>query len=57
LTGTEVTRDVYSVHVNLLYSPTPKLTIGGEILFAERTLESDESGDMTRVLLSGKYAF
>jgi len=57
LTGTEVTRDVYSVHVNLLYSPIPKLTIGGEILFAERTLESDESGDMTRVLLSGKYAF
>jgi len=57
LTGLDVTRDVYSIHVNLLYSPVPKMTIGGEFLFAERTLESDESGDMTRVLLSAKYAF
>jgi len=57
LTGSAVTRDVYSIHVNLLYSPVPKLTIGGEFLFAERTLESNESGDMTRMLLSAKYAF
>jgi len=57
LTGTDVTQDVYSVHVNLLYSPVPKLTVGGEVLFAERTLESNESGDMTRMLLSAKYAF
>jgi hypothetical protein len=33
------------------------MTIGGEILFAERTLESNETGDMTRVLVSAKYAF
>jgi hypothetical protein len=57
LTGTDVTQDVYSVHVNLLYSPVPKLTVGGEMLFAERTIESNESGDMTRMLLSAKYAF
>ena len=57
LTGTDVTRDVASVHLNLLYSPIPEMTVGGEILFAERTLESNVSGDMTRVLLSAKYAF
>jgi hypothetical protein len=57
LTGTDVTKDVYSVHLNLLYEPLPKMTFGGEILFAERTLESDDAGDMTRLLLSAKYAF
>lgn len=57
LTGTGVTRDVYSIHLNLLYEPVPKMTVGGEILFAERTLESNASGDMIRALLSAKYAF
>lgn len=57
LTGTEVTRDVYSVHANLLFEPAENMTVGGEILFAERTLESDLSGDLTRLLVSAKYAF
>ncbi|MGI9248484.1 MAG: DcaP family trimeric outer membrane transporter [Woeseiaceae bacterium] len=57
LTGTGVTKDVYSIHANLLYQPVEKMMIGGEIMFADRTLESDASGDMTRVLLSAKYAF
>ena len=57
LTGTGVTKDVYSAHVNLLYEPIPKLTVGGEIMFAEREIESGLDGDMTRVILSAKYAF
>lgn len=57
LTGTGVTEDVYSIHANLLYQPVEKMTVGGEIMFAERTLETGVSGDMTRVLLSAKYAF
>jgi hypothetical protein len=57
LTGTGVTQDVSSIHVNLLYAPTEKVTVGGELMFAERTLESGASGDMTRLLLSAKYAF
>lgn len=57
LTGTGVTKDVYSVHANLLYQPVEKMTVGGEIMYAERTLESDLSGDLTRLLLSAKYAF
>ena len=57
LTGTGVTAEVFSIHANLLYSPLPKLTVGGEILYAERTLESDLDGDMTRLLFSAKYAF
>lgn len=52
-----VTKDVYSIHANLLTSPMPKLTVGGEVVFVERELESGEKGDMTRFLLSAKYAF
>jgi len=57
LTGTGVTADVYSLHANILYSPVPKMTVGGEIIFAERTLETTQSGDMTRLMFSAKYAF
>jgi len=57
LTGGGVTEDVYSIHANLLYQPVEKMTVGGEVMFADRTLESGESGDMTRLLLSAKYAF
>ncbi len=57
LTGTGVTSDVYSANVNLVYQPVPKLTLGGEIMFAEREIESGLDGDMTRVIFSAKYAF
>lgn len=57
LTGLAETRDVFSIHANLLYEPVPGLTVGSEVLFAERTLESGASGDMTRFLLSARYAF
>ncbi len=57
LTGTGVTKDVYSIHANLLYEPVPKLVIGGEIMYAERELESGLDGDLTRFLFSTKYGF
>ena len=57
LTGTGVTSDVYSVHANILYSPVPKMTVGAEIMFAEREIESGDQGDMTRFLVSAKYVF
>ncbi len=57
LTGTGVTKNVYSLHVNLLYSPVPRMTIGGEYIYAERELESGADGDLSRLLFSAKYAF
>ena len=57
LTGTGVTKDVYSLHLNLLYSPVPRMTIGGEYIYARRQLESGADGDISRLLLSAKYAF
>lgn len=57
LTGGGVTKDVYSLHANLLYEPVPKLLVGGEIMYAEREVESGLDGDMTRFLFSAKYGF
>jgi hypothetical protein len=57
LTGMGVTKKAASVHVNLIYSPQPKLDFGIEFLYADRKVESGADGDMTRLQFSGKYAF
>jgi hypothetical protein len=57
LTGLSATESTYSISANLLYSPTAKITVGGEIKQATREIESGADGDMTRVQFSMKYAF
>jgi hypothetical protein len=46
-----------SFHVNLIHTPLPKLDIGAEIFFAERETFGGVDGDMTRFMISAKYAF
>ena len=57
LTGMGVTKKAQSFHLNLIYSPQPKLDFGGEIMFADREVESGAEGDLTRFQFSAKYAF
>ncbi len=57
LIGTSATESTNSISANLLYSPTQKITVGGEIKQATREIESGADGDMTRVQFSMKYAF
>ncbi|MFT7260679.1 MAG: hypothetical protein ACI9FO_000893 [Methylophagaceae bacterium] len=57
LTGTSATESTNSISANVLYSPTQKITVGGEIKQATREIESGADGDMTRVQFSMKYAF
>lgn len=57
LTGTSVTNNVYSTHLNLLYDPVPRLTVGAEWIYANREIESGESGDMNRLMVSAKYIY
>jgi len=52
-----VNKEHYSVHVNLLFDPIPKMTIGAEFMYASRELESGIDGDMTRFIVSAKYAY
>jgi hypothetical protein len=46
-----------SVHANLNWLRAPKLSLGGEILYATKELEDGRHGDMSRVQLAVKYAF
>jgi hypothetical protein len=57
LTGTGVTSEASSFHVNLIYSPQPKLDFGVELMYANREVESGADGDMTRLQFSAKYAY
>ena len=57
LTGMGATKEMSSLHVNLIYSPQPKLDFGAEIMYADRELESGADGDLTRFQFSAKYAF
>jgi hypothetical protein len=57
LTGDGAIKDLNSIHVNLLYSPTAKVTFGAEYMTAERELESGHEGDFDRLQFSAKYAF
>lgn len=57
LTGLGITRSTQSLHANLIWSPLPKLDVGAEIGWGERTLESGQSGEIKRVQTSMKYSF
>ena len=52
-----VTERSQSFRANLIYSPFPKLDIGAEISWAERTLEDDREGDLKRIHTTVKYSF
>ena len=56
-TGFGVTDRTYSAHVNLLYSPIPKLTLGLEYVYANRRIESGDAADMNRFQFSARYGF
>ena len=57
LTGMGVTKSASSLHLNLIYSPQPKLDFGAEFIYADREIESSEDGDLKRLQFSAKYAF
>ena len=51
------TEKVSNINLNLMYSPTPKLSFGGEIIQASRELENGTDGDLTRLQFTAKYGF
>ena len=55
--GTGVTKAVQTFQINLMYSPTPKLSFGGEYIFVNRELESGAEGDMNRFQFAAKLGF
>jgi hypothetical protein len=57
LTGTVVTSKSQSLHINLIYSPVPKMDFGVEYMHANREIESGLDGDLDRIQFSAKYAY
>jgi hypothetical protein len=57
LTGMSATRNASSMHINLIYSPVPKLDLGVEYMHANRKIESSDEGALNRFQFSAKYAF
>lgn len=52
-----------SLHLNLMYSPVPKMTLGGEYILASKELENvsgllaDDEGELQRMQFSVQYVF
>ena len=57
LTGLGVTESAQSIHANLIYSPFPKLDVGAELIYGQRSLEDDREGDLRRLHTTVKYSF
>ena len=57
LTGLGVTRRVHSAHANLIWSPVPKLDLGVEAIWGERTIESGADGELIRLHTMARYTF
>lgn len=57
LTGGGTTDEVWNALANIIYSPVPKLDLGVEFMYAERTTEAGVSGNLQQVQLMAKYSF
>lgn len=57
LTGLSPTDNTWNALANLIYSPVPKLDLGIEYMYAERTNEGGDSGNLQKVQASAKYSF
>ncbi|NUO76936.1 MAG: hypothetical protein HOQ32_13085 [Lysobacter sp.] len=57
LTGLGITQSAQSAHVNLIYSPLPKLDVGAELIWGKRELENGDSGELSRLQTHVKYSF
>jgi hypothetical protein len=49
--------EVQSFHGNVMWSPVSQVTFGLEYVWATRSLESHEHGDLNRVTFAAKYTF
>ena len=57
LTGGSPTDEVWNAFGNFIYSPVPKLDLGIEYMYAERTNEAGLDGNLQQVQFMAKYAF
>jgi len=51
------TETLQNFNISLVYNPLPKLDFGAALIFAERELENNDDGDLTRLQFTSKYSF
>lgn len=52
-----VNKENASVHLDLIWSPARAVDLGVEYIYAERTIENGNSGDLNRLQFSAQYNF
>ncbi len=52
-----LTREIQSVHLNLIWSPVRNVNVGVEYIYASREIENRQDGDLNRVQFSAQYSF
>lgn len=57
LTTNQVTDESWNAFGNIIWSPVRPLDIGVEFMYASRTLEDGQSGDLQKIQFSTKYSF
>ena len=57
LTSGAATDESWNVLANIIYSPVRPIDIGIEYMYAERTTEGGQSGNLQKVQVSTKYSF
>ena len=53
----DLSKSYQTYHANLNWLPAPKLSIGGELIYAKREVEDGRDGDLSRIQFAVKYAF
>ena len=57
LTTRTVTDESWNALANLIWTPVDPLDVGIELLYAERSLENGQTGDLRRMMISTRYNF
>lgn len=57
LTGPTANKYTESAHINLFYSPLPKVDLGAEYTWGRHVLENDADGKLQRLQFTAKYSF
>lgn len=53
----DVNKDIQTVHVNLMWSPVPKVDLGLEYMFGKREAASGDDGSLNRLMFGAQYNF
>ena len=57
ISGLDVAKAYQSAHINIIWSPIPRMSVGAEYIFGRREDESGADGVLNRLQFSAKYVY